>query len=113
MSSAVNMPAPAFDGCRPVLQSAPERGFLALDSPIGGWVATITTPQPALSAVFGIRELVCPGGQDSTAIGGNQLAVQPSECLGPPIIGPQPQNQLAPVLDDSPSLVDQLLHHRL
>ena len=62
----------------------------------------------ALSDVFGIRDLVCLGGQDSTATGSKQLAMQSPECLGPPIIGPQPQNQISAVLDDSLSLSTEL-----
>ena len=94
--------------------AAPGRVTDVLGAQPQSFGAVPATPQPALSAENGIREFVwpCPGARNSAA-GRKQLAVQPRKHARRPIIGAQPQDQPAPGLDDAPSLVDQLLHHRL
>src|SRR5260221_763273 len=44
---------------------------------------------------------------------GEQLAMQAAEGRGCAIVGAQPENQLATVLDETARAVDEFLHHRL
>ena len=89
MPASVNMSVPGFDRSRTAPLSSARHGFRSPTWRLAGWPPFDTTPQPALSAVFGIRELVCPGSQGLSAGRGKQLTVQPGERLGPPIIGGQ------------------------
>lgn len=88
--------------------------FSRLASLLGGDFAARTTPRPAPCAVCRIRGLLHPmTGARASIAGREQLAVEPRERLGRPVIGAQPQDQPAPALDEPARPVDQLLHHRL
>mmetsp|Transcript_21056 Transcript_21056/g.81512 ORF Transcript_21056/g.81512 Transcript_21056/m.81512 type:complete len:560 (-) Transcript_21056:10102-11781(-) len=87
----------------------------ASDAGLAAVPAASTTPQRARCAYFGIREWarLAPGLFASAAGCSKQLAVEPLECLGRPVVGAQSQDQSAPALDDPACAVDQLLYHRL
>src|ERR1700687_323626 len=69
------------------------------------------TPQPAPNAISGIREF-SPGGPGAAlrGCGCEQLAVQPPEGFGRPVVGAEPQHEASARLDQPAGSVDQLLH---
>ena len=74
----------------------------------------LPTSQPAPGASkFGIRELSVGRSYYAVGTGRKKPTVQTGEAFGRPVVGLKSQDQLGSRADESPSSIDQRLHHRL
>lgn len=110
MRDALNWSGHAPNGAG--VHTARERENQASGVPCAHFRPAGAAPQPARRAGFRIRECASPWAGALTAAS-EQLALEPSECLGRAVVGTQSQEQPPSVFAESCGPVDQFLHHGL